>query len=176
MLISIPAAAFYLCVTVEYRSENERREEGDPEVKVTNRRIGLINVICIIYYVFSCSFFGLTPVVERLDRIRYLMKMNSVSAALYIPTLFIPDILISAALVTFTNIACYALTGNLIDSNDFTVYQFYGFNLFGWMCTFIVQCYCLSFFFSNKRSAIKSLNWIYIGINLGLSAILLKIF
>ena len=48
--------------------------------------------------------------------------------------------------------------------------------MIGWLCTFIVQCYCLSFWFSNKRSAIKSLNWVYIGINLALSAILLKIY
>ena len=119
MLITIPAAAFYLYITVEYRAENDRRSEGQQEIKITNRRIGLINVICIIYYVFSCSFFGLTPVVERLDRIRYLMKMNNVSAAMYIPTLLVPDILISIGLVVLTYAACFIFTSNLIDNNDF---------------------------------------------------------
>ena len=134
--------------------------------------IGVINVICIIYYVFSCSFFGLTPAIERIDRIRYLLKMNGVSALMYIPTLLIPDFLICLGLVIATYAISYIATKDYYREATNSVFYEYGINLLSWLCTFIVQSYCLSFAFSVKRSAIKSLNWVYIGLNLALAFIL----
>ena len=98
--------------------------------------------------------------------------MNGVSALMYIPTLFIPDFLICLGLVIATYAISYIATNDYYKEATNTVFFEYGINLLSWLCTFVVQSYCLSFVFSVKRSAIKSLNWAYIGLNLVLAFIL----
>ena len=156
LLVLIPTFTYYLIANFIYSNQNRYRT---PDDQLLNKAtyFTVVNILCIIYYSFTCGFFGITPVTERVGRIRYLMKMNNVSCLQYFPTLLVPDIAISLGLIVITYTLSYMLTYSITESIKINIIFMLGLNLFLWMVTFIVQSYCISFLFSNKEKAVKYL-------------------
>jgi len=165
MLISFPASVYVLIVSFAYSSINSFTNK-DLVYRLEPYYMAIINIICIIYYTFSCGFFGLIPVVERVTRIRYLMKMNNVSPLLYYPTLFLPDAFIAGTLVMITYLVSYVATHDFYSRFSMETFFYLEGNLFMWILTFIAQSYCLSFLFDSKDTAYKRLTNVLLMMNL----------
>lgn len=171
LLIAVPVGVYYMIIIITDSSINSNNNTGNRKL-IPVKLVGLINIICIIYYTFSCGFFGLTPAVERLSRIRYLMKMNNVTWVAYLPTLLLPDMLISAFLTGITYLVAIVATKKFLEPAESGVIMTFGLNLYIWMMTFIAQSYFLSFFFSTKEGAYKRLTNIILYANIGAVVIL----
>ena len=176
LLIAVPTGCFYLVISIYASAKNNtwmsNPDEKKERVLLDISLIGWLNVICIIYYSFSCGFFGITPVTERLGRIRYLMKMNNVSWKSYIPLLLVPDMVISFFLIVFTFGTSYVLVHDMIKDFEIKVFFYFGLNLFIWMLTFIAQSYAVSFIFSSKQAALKHLTNVLLAANIGIGFII----
>jgi ATP-binding cassette subfamily A (ABC1) protein 3 len=163
-LVTVPSGIYYVIISAIYGTITQKSHYSEDRLNL--RFFSIINIICIIYYTFSCGFFGLIPVTERLTRIRYLMKMNNVSYLSYLPTLIIPDMIIAAALVCITYGVSYLASKSWYDEIDAQLIVYLGLNLFAWMMTFIAQSYFLSFLFSTKESAYKNLTNVILVMNI----------
>jgi len=159
LLIAVPTALYFITTNMRYRAENvdEAGNVHEKEVKLGSENLAFINILSILYYTFSCGFFGLTPVSERLGRVRYLLKMNNVGTPIYYPTLLLPDALISLVLVVALYSICYLGQTHIYQSLSMEIVSLLGLSLFLWMLSFIAQSYVLSFVFDNKETAAKSL-------------------
>ena len=164
LLVAVPSAIYYLIISISYTTTNSDSKQNP--VKIRNIYYGIINIICIIYYTFSCGFFGLVPCIERVGRIRYLMKMNNVSWVSYIPTLLIPDIAIALGVILCTYGVSYLSVSDIMHPISNSALLYLGLNLFVWMLTFIAQSYFISFFFQSKEKAYKSLTSVLLLSNL----------
>lgn len=163
LLIAVPSFTFYLITSFVYAVSKSFNSQGDK--LLPSYYFTVLNIICILYYSFSCGFFGITPVTERLDRIRYLMKMNNVSFLSYFPALLLPDLLISMFLIAISYALSYLMIHTMMRPIEFDVLLLLGFSLFLWMTTFIVQSYCASYLFSSKPKAVKYLAGLIILLN-----------
>ena len=173
LLIAVPCGTYYLVASFAFGANNKWKTDSSQPVRyLAIGTMGILNILCIVYYSFSCGFFGIIPVVERLGRIRYLMKMNNVNWMSYYPTLLIPDIIIAIFLIVTTYAISYLLTYKLYGVFNMEVFCILGLNLFIWMMTFIVQSYCVSFLFSTKEKAVKHLTNLLLLLNLGIGFIL----
>ena len=114
--------------------------------------MAIINIICIIYYTFSCGFFGMVPVIERVSRIRYMMKMSRINCLYYFPTLFVTDSIIAFILVGTTYTVSYVATYDIYGNFSKTTFLTLALNLFLWLLSFISQSYFLSFFFKSNAA------------------------
>lgn len=157
MLAIIPAVVYYAILSISLT---------DTSFTVQINIIAALNSICMLYYMFACSFFGLTPVIERVQRIRYLMKMNKVDYKYYILTLFIPDVLISAIICICCFGFAYLFTSSFYSNFDVNVFLIMGAALILWMATFIVHSYCLSYLFKTKETSYKYLCVVYVALNM----------
>lgn len=160
MLISVPTSLYYLILRSQ--AYNYKEQKISP---VDMNGLGILNIIAIIYYSITCGFFGMVPASERITRIRYLLKMNNVSWKIYIPTLLIPDMVISLLLVFATYFTVYFTCHDLFQNFDSGIFFSQGIFLWLFMLSFLVQSYCISFIFSDKAKAAKYLSSIYTGLN-----------
>lgn len=161
MLILIPTSVFYLILSAQAYDYNKRQKSP---VDMSN--LGILNIICILYYSFTCGFFGMVPASERITRVRYLLKMNNVNWLIYVPTLLIPDMLISLLLVFVTYFTVYFTCSDLYISFDSGIFFSQGIFLWLFLLSFLAQSYCISFIFSTKEKAAKYLSSTYSGLNL----------
>ena len=157
MLAVIPATVYYAILSIALTNTS---------FTVEINTIAILNSICMLYYMFACSFFGLTPVIERVQRIRYLMKMNKVDYKYYILTLFLPDVLISAIICVVCFGLAYLFTYSFYSNFDLNIFLIMALALILWMATFIVHSYCLSYIFKTKETAYKYSGLVYVALNM----------
>jgi ATP-binding cassette, subfamily A (ABC1), member 3 len=161
MLILVPTSLFYLIMSSQaYDYVNRKKSQ------ISMNNLGTLNIICIIYYSITCGFFGMVPTSERITRVRYLLKMNNVNWKLYIPTLLVPDMIISLLLVFVTYFTAYFTCHDMYTNFDSGIFFSQGIFLWMFLSSFLAQSYCISFIFSNKDKAAKYLSTIYTLVNL----------
>jgi ATP-binding cassette subfamily A (ABC1) protein 3 len=170
VLIFFPSLVYILVTRFIYDAKN--RTKGAPKFYLDMHYFTIINIICIIYYTFSCGFFGMVPVIERVSRIRYMMKMSRINCLYYFPTLFVTDSIIAFILVGTTYTVSYVATYDIYGNFSKRTFLTLALNLFLWLLSFISQSYFLSFFFKSKEIAFKQMTNIFMLANLGIIAVL----
>lgn len=151
MAIFVPACLAYFWLGFNSgMSDNNRIYPGE---------IFILSLMIITYYFFAFSFFGMLPLTERVMRIRYLLKLNGVGTFSYYFSMIFCDALISWVVIYLSFKIVTEVSYEYVMINDEKVY-YAMLSTWFWSLSFITQSYLVSYIFSNKGTAAKSLTMI----------------
>ena len=157
MAVFVPASLTYFWLG--FNSSSSRSQRIPPG------EIFILALMAILYYFFSFSYFGMLPLTERLTRIRYLLKMNGVKSIEYFGTMFMADSFISLIIVFFSVKIVQELSYDYVMYDESKI-KLLVLSMWFWSLSFIVQSYCISYIFTNKSTAAKSLTFVLFGLNM----------